>query len=370
MSGEQISTFPGFEFLSSLRHHFAGRVHKSTPSGRQQSAVLVILPECLCLCSNRGGFNTTIDLDKIVGITVFPRGKFVILSRGRHDLLLTSTQVSRIVGVVQHLVLGLTGRPLAVYSDDAPHLEHLRLRPDANYNALVPFGIAKSIREAQIGSVRAAVQSAQGALVDPLGQSSDVQQEVLQRDKQKFSRNKLVASAANPSRFVDAAQGSALSSNGIVSPSPLQAAPSSNTSANTPVYPQQPSSPSGAPAPGGTTLNISSPQRLKEASDTAKALTILVINAGQSTITIPAPMSLWTYLNASSVMLPGGRQHPTAKVLCVEEPSRPIQLAMELLFQTLVQFSVEVPHIVTLQKIASGEGHHFDGNVFWNSLNF
>ena len=66
---------PGFHLLSSLPCHLATRVNKVTPSGRLQSAVLVILSDALLLCSNRGGLHRYVPLTRLRGVTVFPRGR-------------------------------------------------------------------------------------------------------------------------------------------------------------------------------------------------------------------------------------------------------------------------------------------------------
>ena len=56
------------------REGYSGRANKVTPSGRLQTAVVVLLSDALLLCSNRGGLHRYIPL---VDVAQWP-GKQVI----------------------------------------------------------------------------------------------------------------------------------------------------------------------------------------------------------------------------------------------------------------------------------------------------
>ena len=362
----QLYSSPGFEFLHSIRHHFAGRVQKTTPSGRQQSAVLVIVPECLVLCSNRGGFHTAVMLEDIVAATVYPRGKFVLHIRGRHELLLTAMHVTRVIAVLQHLLAGQSGRQLPIHHEDKPPvLDQLRLRPDISFVASVPHRIVESFKRAAMDGAGKVVADAHRALVDP------------QLEAMRLG-------AAEHNGFTSPQQG--VSSGGVSRSDPLtsqqlvekqvlfshiasseaggaKAAEAASTSSHN--Y----STTTGRRQADGMS-GTNSAARRKELDELSRTLTILIVRTGTSVITFPGTRSLWLYLSTASKLLPGCQQAPTLTVQCVDAPlsSQPAVISVDFIAQVMGQFAREKQHTVTLQKTSSGEGHHFDAHVFWTSM--
>jgi hypothetical protein len=337
---------PGFQFLRSIRHHFAGRVHKATPSGRQQSAVLVVVPECLVICSNRGGFHTAVLLDDIVAVTIYPRGKLLLHIRGRHEIMLTTMQVTRIVSVLQQLLAGLSGRQLPVHQDDkAPVLEQLRLKPDVSFVARVPHRVVEAFKRAAVDIARLAVADAQRQLVDPAGREQEANPTRIENTPAQLTAHELVEKETF-----------------FQSVGPREAAASRATddavSAGSSKQSAAPKRQSGTGS------------RRKELDELTNTLTILIVRSGNSIITLPATRSLWLYLSTASAMLPGCKDPPTVTVQCVDSPlaTPPSVMSADCLAQIMSQFARERPHTVTLQKSSAGEGHHFDAQVFWHSM--
>ncbi|CUE69155.1 Hypothetical protein, putative [Bodo saltans] len=105
-------------------------------------------------------------------------------------------------------------------------------------------------------------------------------------------------------------------------------------------------------------------------ADPSSGATILVVESTSSAtvLTVPAYRSVWEYLAVLSESIPGGAASPTVIVKCVEFPHKHVAIHSRLFHQTMLLFAEEHPHMVTLQKRRTEEGHHFDGSVLWLSL--
>lgn len=331
------------EYLKFLRHHFLARVSKTTPSGRQQSAVLLITHDALCLLSNRGGLHTYVALRDVVAVTVFSRARVCIHAKQRHDVLLTCSQQPRLVSILSQLFLGLTGATLPIHQDDSvPSMERLSLRPMADWQSRVPKSLVDALRSAALSAASFATTAAAGALVDPTASASP--------DTRLFNRSSLAADASGVS-YKSAA-------------SPCAAATTSASQIAVVVGQQRSSAAVGAA--GSSSFGSAAPHNVF--SDVSSGLTIIVVDSSSSTVTLPILHSVWMYLRAAASSLPGARDGPCVTVRCVERPKDVISLNAGLLHQTLAIFAEAQPHMVTLQKRRTDEGHHFEGQVFWSSL--
>jgi hypothetical protein len=356
----------GFEFLKFLRHHYVCEVSKLTPSGRLQSAVLVILPDAVVLCSHRGGIHRYIPFLKLAGIEQLPRGRVLFRVREEHNLLLSIPSHTKVVAAVAQLHAGLRASVLPITTNDTmPLFSTLELRPSSQYVSTIPKSLQNAIQLAYANRVKALVTDTKRKL---LGISTP--------EAENNNRSPFRSEGELRGRAFGAATGEA--SGGAAQDNSLLA--SRQYSDGEPPSPSRPPSvPNVARSPSsqGSTLaqwraasaaylQLKSPrtsQEAEEAEETALDLTILIASNRGLSMTFPALVSLWRYFQFISAHLPGGRQAPVLEVRCVE--GNAINLNEGLFYQTLQQFAVAVPHTVTLRRGTSGEGVNFDGEVFW-----
>jgi hypothetical protein len=343
-AGGVVHTDLSLEYLKFVRHHFLSKVFRCTPSGRQQSAVLLLLPDALCLLTHRGGLHTYIPLKHLVAISLYPRARMCFHVKKRHDLLITCTQQPRLVSAVAQLFLGLTGALLPVHQDEAPpSLETLQLRPSADYHPCVPAALLRTLRSAAITAASFGTVNAVAALVDPTGAPTD--------------HLNGGAAAHNPRAHRDA----------------LSLDNSSFLADATPPRASSTSAPAGVAEEASRLLHggVAGSTRCSPLfADPSSGATILVVESTSSTtvLTVPAYRSVWEYLAVLAERIPGGTQSPTVIVKCVEVPHKQVAIHSRLFHQTMLLLAEEHPHMVTLQKRRTDEGHHFDGSVLWLSL--
>ena len=336
----------GVELLRFTRHHMVTRVARVTPSGRQQTAILAVLPEAVCLLSNRGGLHSYIGIATLASITVHPRSRLCFHSRERHDLLLVAPQAPKIVSTLSKLFAGMTGRELPLRQEEQPPLlDRLRLRPDAHFIGKVPPALVRSLREVAEHLDRYSASSALSALVD-INPSSAPQAAPLDH---------YVAPHGAAERKASLAPHVATGEKASAEFGKLLKDHRNEEIIDVPID-----------------VPLQSPERASSKSPSrkaaARALTILVVQNGNSLFTLPAVVSVWKYICYCAEHLPGAQQPPVAAVHCVEAPLEKKRINVGLLHQTLAMFAESRPHIVTLQKQVTGEGHQFDGKLFWTSL--
>lgn len=360
----------GFDFLRNVPHHYVGRASKVTPSGRLQSAVVVLLSDAMLVCSNRGGIHRHFYIRDIEAVTLYPRGRiyFSIDSRTNsafqggnsaaasrptapkaeetttHNMLLTTLGNTKLVTILAQLYAGLTGRSLPQSEEEAPPtLSELRLRPASSSPGKVPSELTELLRLAKaknsletIEAAEAAAQPAKPAAAaswmprpggrdekhdDPTSiRLSALQAETLTRRQRPFSL------PHDDER--GAAAGAFLSATGTL------------------------------PAPSGHDLGIAM---------------VRFANRGL-TATFAAHRSLWRYLHAVAEQLPGAQQAPLVQLSFVAPPSTAtapdkatVSLCEPLFRVVMQQYTPLVPHTVSVETgrggYALGPG---DALAFWN----
>lgn len=354
-SSNHMRTDAAFAFVRHMGHHFVAQVAKTTPSGRQQSAVFVIFSDCVCLLTNRGGLHRYVPLRQVVGVTVFPRARLCIHVAQAHDLLITCTQQPKLLTVLQSLFVGLTGSKLTVHVDEnAPTLDRLTLRPTTEWKAEVPGYFLQALKEASLAAALESASAAEMVLANPL----------------QPTRAATATSALPSAPYANGTQqqtATSLLSGGETTSTATASVPDGASAATAVGHVMAP--------PSRILLGPRSDSPLPDAShDVQRKLCLLVIETDLSTITVPSPTSLWEYLKAASQLMPGASSEPTVSVSCLSGDSNHGALKMNsaLMHQTMTVFATAQPHMVTLQRRThggiDGEGHHFDGSIFWASL--
>jgi len=335
---------PAFALLRSVRHVFAARVMKMTPSGRLQTAVLVLLPDQLCVCSNRGGLNTIVPLPSVVALTCFPRGKLAIHMQNRHDLVLSTTYVSRLATLIPQLVLGLTGRPIPVHQEERPAVvENLTLRPDSRFIGHVPKSLGDAVRNARQVHAVTVLNDAIRNLTT--GTTTTIAATPLKEDSTSGGHVRRVQDAAVPPNEDSTA---------------VPSQPTTTAAARGP--------PADSVAGSGSIIGGSS----------GPPLTMLLIQTKKGTITTPAPASIWHYFQQAALRLPILHSTMTAQptsttamfdVRCVERPDHAaVRLPGAFVCETMLVLSAQCPHTATFQNAQSRDGHTFDSEVLWPLL--
>jgi hypothetical protein len=357
--GGALAVDVSLEFLKFVRHHFLSKVLRCTPSGRQQSAIMLLLPDALCLLSHRGGLHTYVPLKNLVAISVYPRARMCFHVKRRHDLLITCTQQPRLVNAVSQLFLGLTGTQLPVHQDESPpSLDSLQLRPSSDFHACVPPSLMRTLRAAALSAASFGAATAAAALVDP--------------NAEHPTQSLPNYTSPIPHRIASRHQDTAAPLHGDLHNSSFEVQDGVGFS-------------NGG---GESTLDARSRDVLHHVgtmlhgnavgsarcsplfADPSSGSTILVVEstASSTVLTVPAYRSLWEYLTVLSERLPGATAPPAVFVKCVEWPHKQLTIHSRLFHQTMLLFADEHPHMVTLQKRRTDEGHQFDGSVLWLSL--
>jgi len=369
-----------FQFLHALRHHYYGRANKVTPSGRLQTAVVVLLSDALLLCSNRGGLHRYIPLAEVASVTMYLRGRMLVrpvsgASCGSHALLLSFIGCDKLVRQMTLLYSGLCGRDLAVeYAREQPDVASLGLRPHDGAPAPVPVRLVHAVRLASVQAAATAVDKATtharaasaagtgGGPAGPLPLPVEVQ--ALARDAD------------------DAVPGTATMQPRHATPFFL---PRCEAAAAAKV---------GEPGPSADALKTD-----------PLGICVATLDGGRTVATFPALASLWAYLRVAAAHQPGAQQPPMAQLRYVGCPPPQLStlaplatapttaanvsggggpaaqglggcgsaaLNASLLRSLLGAYSRQVSHFVTVQRSAVVGGHPVttqeDGELFWGDL--
>ena len=383
---ETLAPIGCFDFLTALRHHYIGRASKVTPSGRLQSAIIVVLDDTLCPCSNRGGLHRCIVLRDIQSVVQYPRGRLLfrvgavnardaegsMKTLPQHNLMLSTIGYDKLLHTVARLYSGIVGAALKVEVEQRqpPPAHHLGLRPVESRKGAVPRYVAEAIKLARTEASLRAVGVSLAAANETASTAAESFAEGYEQARgpghqsnaptawSKAPAPGTTASGHRPLSFPqevkDAAAVAALA-NAPMLASWRQEAELSESRQRHRGYPAGPDGQRVTDDPHAFNPGFCA---------TGDELAILVVthahNGGAGPmvhVTFPAHTSLISYLFASARLLPGAKQPPHATIEALLPPpgassGDALRVAMSevLLRQILRGYAAAVPHTLTVES--------------------